>query len=61
VCVCVCVCVCVWLVPLLLLPPLRSQNGIGDAGWLSLGPWLAGATSLTSLNGFDVRMVRGVW
>jgi hypothetical protein len=48
------------LVPLLLPTPLRSQNGIGDAGWLRLGPWLAGATSLASLNGFDVGKVRGV-
>jgi hypothetical protein len=41
--------------------PFRSQNDIGDAGWLRLGSWLAGATSLTSLNGFDVGEVRGVW
>ena len=31
----------------------RSQNGVGDAGYALLGPWLAGATSLTSLNGFE--------
>jgi hypothetical protein len=49
-----------WLVLLLSPPPFRSQNGIGDAGWLRLGSWLAGATSLTSLNGFDVGKVRGV-
>jgi hypothetical protein len=42
-------------------PPLCSQNEIGDSGWLRLGPWLAGATSLTSLNGFNMREVRGVW
>ncbi len=39
----------------------RSQNGVCDAEWLRLGAWLAGATSLTSLNGFDVAKVRGVW
>ena len=38
----------------------RSGNDVGDAGWLRLGAWLAGATRLTSLNGFDVGEVRGV-
>jgi hypothetical protein len=41
------------LSPLTLVLPLRSQNGISDAGYLLLGPWLAGAMSLTSLNGFE--------
>jgi hypothetical protein len=40
-----CICVCDFL--------SRSQNGVGDAGYALLGPWLAGATSLTSLNGFE--------
>jgi hypothetical protein len=31
----------------------RSQNDVGNAGYALLGPWLAGATSLTSLNGFE--------
>jgi hypothetical protein len=31
----------------------RSQSGVGDAGYALLGLWLAGATSLTSLNGFE--------
>ena len=32
---------------------LRSGNDVGHGGWVSLGVWLAGATRLTSLNGFD--------
>jgi hypothetical protein len=40
----------------------RSQNGVGDAGYALLGPWLAGATSLTSLNGFKgLAKVRGAY
>jgi hypothetical protein len=36
-----------------LAPPVRSRSGVGDAGYALLGAWLAGATSLTSLNGFE--------
>jgi hypothetical protein len=32
---------------------VRRQNGVGDAGYALLGLWLAGATRLTSLNGFE--------
>jgi hypothetical protein len=40
----------------------RSQNDIGDAGYALLGPWLVGATSLTSLNGFEgLAQVRGAY
>jgi hypothetical protein len=40
----------------------RSRNDIGDAGYALLGPWLAGATSLTSLNDFEgLAQVRGVY
>ena len=36
----------------------RRGGGLGAAGWCGVGSWLAGATRLASLNGFDVAQLR---